>query len=114
MSNGIGAKARFDAVRDLISRSPRKFDPPRDDQGKRLRVSEFFGVNTFDLLRMKEKLPKEYALVLVNGDDGIFRAYCDENTEYASWQCSPIGSYAGDGCVFGITHWMPLPKPPET
>ncbi len=56
---GAGAGARYQAVRDLMSRSPRKFDPPRDEQGKRLRVSEFFGINTFDVQKMKEKLPKE-------------------------------------------------------
>jgi hypothetical protein len=62
---------------------------------------------------VKDRLPKKNELVLVNGDDGIFRAYCDGDLEFPSWQCSPIGSYAGDGCVFGITHWMPLPKPPK-
>src|SRR6478672_6587075 len=62
----IGAKARFDAIRDLSSRTPRKFDPPRDEHGKRLRVSEFFGVNTFDIRKMKEKLPKEVFTKLVS------------------------------------------------
>lgn len=66
MSTGIGAKARFDAVRDVGSRTPRKFDPPRDDHGKRLKVSEFFGVNTFDIHRMKEKLPKDVYTKLVS------------------------------------------------
>src|SRR3954454_6084762 len=59
MSMGTGAKARFDAIREVNSRTPRKFDPPRDEQGKRLRVSEFYGVNTFDIHKMKEKLPKD-------------------------------------------------------
>ncbi len=55
----IGAKARFEAVREVNSRTPRKFDPPRDDSGKRRSVSEFFGQNTFDVHKMREKLPKE-------------------------------------------------------
>lgn len=58
-SMGTGANARFQAIREVTARTPRKFDPPRDDHGKRLRVSEFFGVNTFDIQKMKEKLPKE-------------------------------------------------------
>ncbi len=62
----IGAKARFDAIRDLNSRTPRKFDPPRDEHGKRLKVSEFFGVNTFDIHKMKEKLPKDVFTKLVS------------------------------------------------
>jgi glutamine synthetase len=59
MSMGTGAKSRFDAIREVLTRTPRKFDPPRDEQGKRLRVSDYYGVNTFDLNKMKEKLPKD-------------------------------------------------------
>jgi glutamine synthetase len=66
MSNGNGAKARFEAVREITSRTPRKFDPPRDEQGKRLRVSEFYGTNVFDLPKMKEKLPKDVYTKLVS------------------------------------------------
>ncbi|MGK5085935.1 glutamine synthetase III [Bdellovibrionota bacterium FG-2] len=57
MNQGIGANARFAAVREITSRTPRKFDPPRDESGKRLKVSEFYGVNTFDIHKMK-KLPQ--------------------------------------------------------
>jgi hypothetical protein len=60
-----------------------------------------------------DRLPAPYDLVLVYGEDGVFRAYRDIHNEYPSWVCSPLGSYAGDGMVFGITHWMPLPKPPK-
>jgi glutamine synthetase len=59
MSLGTGAKARFESLREIQSRTSRKIDPPRDEDGKRLPVSEFFGVNTFDISLMKEKLPKE-------------------------------------------------------
>src|SRR4051812_47308461 len=66
MSTGLSASARLKAVMELTSRTPRKFDPPRDEQGRRLRISEFFGVNTFDLQKMKEKLPKEVFTELVS------------------------------------------------
>lgn len=66
MSMGTGAKARFDAIREVNTRTPRKFDPPRDDSGKRLRVSDFYGANTFDLPKMKEKLPKDVYQKLVS------------------------------------------------
>jgi len=55
----VGANARFETIREVNGRTPRRFDPPRDEHGKRLRVSEFYGVNTFDIHKMKEKLPKE-------------------------------------------------------
>jgi glutamine synthetase len=66
MSMGTGAKARFEAIREVNSRTPRKFDPPRDDAGKRLRISDFYGSNTFDLPKMKEKLPKDIYQKLVS------------------------------------------------
>src|SRR5690242_5681367 len=66
MTMGISAKARFDAVKDVNHRIPRRFEPPKDDQGKPLRISEFFGVNTFDVHKMKEKLPKDAYTKLVS------------------------------------------------
>lgn len=62
-------------------------------------------------ISIKEKLPPIGKLVLLNGNDGVFRGYRgDDNSE--GWQCYPVGLYAGDGCVFGITHWMELPESP--
>jgi glutamine synthetase len=59
MSLGTGAKARFDAIKEVQNRIPRKIDPPRDENGKRIPVSEFFGMNTFGIRQMRDKLPKE-------------------------------------------------------
>ncbi|MDR3608039.1 MAG: glutamine synthetase III [Oligoflexia bacterium] len=71
MTIGTGARARFEAIRDVNTRTPRKFDPPRDEHGKRLRVSEFYGQNTFDLNKMKEKLPKDvYTKILSTIETG--------------------------------------------
>jgi len=53
------AQARFDALRDLNFKVPRVFEFPVDDQGQPLKISDFFGVNTFDIFKMKEKLPKD-------------------------------------------------------
>ncbi len=66
MSMGTGAQARFDAIREVNTRTPRKFDPPRDAQGRRMRISDYYGINTFDLHKMREKLPKDVYLKLVS------------------------------------------------
>ena len=66
MKSGAATNARFSVLNELSQRSPRKFDPPRDEHGRRLRISEFFGINTFDIQKMKEKLPKEVYLKLVS------------------------------------------------
>lgn len=59
------------------------------------------------LIDDKTKL-SEHVLVYDN-DVGICRGYL----YFDSWQHYPLGSFAGDGCLFEVTHWMPLPKPPK-
>lgn len=59
MSLGTGAKARFEAIKDIQNHLPRRIDPPRSDDGRRLPVSEYFGMNTFGIRQMRDKLPKE-------------------------------------------------------
>ena len=50
---------RFDALQTIDKRNIRQFDLPTDDRGNPIKVSEYFGANTFNLLEMKDKLPKE-------------------------------------------------------
>ncbi len=61
-------------------------------------------------ISVKEKNPNDDEHVLVfDRDYGICLGYrC-----YESWQHYPLGSYAGDGCLFDVTHWMPLPESPK-
>jgi len=63
-------------------------------------------------ISVKKQLPKQREHVLVFDEtEGVCRGYCiDEGT---SWQHYPLGSYASDGCLFDVTHWMPLPAPPK-
>lgn len=65
-SQNPSVNARYQALFEAHSRTPRKFDPPRDDSGRRLKISEFFGQNTFDLPKMKEKLPKDVYVKLLS------------------------------------------------
>ncbi|MBI3542256.1 MAG: glutamine synthetase III [Deltaproteobacteria bacterium] len=50
---------RFDAIKLIDQRQVRKFDLPQDERGNELKVSEYFGANTFNLLSQKDKLPKD-------------------------------------------------------
>ena len=59
MHTGIGATFRFQAIAELNARPVRKFEQLQDERGKNLHISEFFGVNTFDMRQMRQKLPKE-------------------------------------------------------
>ena len=58
---------------------------------------------------IKESPAPECTRVLISCSDDV----CCGRLYLNTWQCDPIGSYAGDGCVFDVTHWMPLPEPPE-
>ncbi|MCC7440633.1 MAG: glutamine synthetase III [Bdellovibrionales bacterium] len=59
MSTGVGNAQRLDAVRAINARMPRKIELPADESGRPLKTSEYYGINTFGLVRMKEKLPKD-------------------------------------------------------
>ncbi|MGE0616332.1 MAG: glutamine synthetase III [Bacteriovoracia bacterium] len=59
MSMGASSQARFQAIRELTTRTPRAFEVATDKTGRPLKVSEYFGMNTFNLDKMKTKLPKD-------------------------------------------------------
>lgn len=60
MSNNTSpSAARFQAVSDARQRKVRQVELPRDQSGRPLPVSEYFGCNTFNLSVMEQKLPRE-------------------------------------------------------
>lgn len=50
--------ARFQAIESATTRAPRKFDLPKDDLGRSLSVSDFFGQYTFGQKEIKASIPK--------------------------------------------------------
>ncbi len=50
--------ARFKAIESATSRTPRKFDLPKDDLGRSLAVSDFFGQFTFGVKEIKGAIPR--------------------------------------------------------
>lgn len=50
--------ARFQAIEAATGRHPRKFDLPKDDLGRALAVSDFFGQYTFGVKEIKGVIPK--------------------------------------------------------
>ncbi len=102
MSMGTGAKARFEALSEVNNRTPRKFDPPRDEQGKRMRVSDFYGINTFDIHRMKEKLPKEVYNKLIS----TIQMGKKLDSEIANTVAHAVKEWAQARGVTHFTHWF--------
>ena len=50
---------RFSAIETVIARKPKFVEPPKDEKGNILKVSDFYGINTFSLKQMKQKLPND-------------------------------------------------------
>jgi len=100
--NSPSVLARFEAIREINTRTPRKFDPPRDEQGRRLRISEFFGVNTFDIHRMREKLPKEVYTKLVSTIETGKKL----DSDIANTVAHAIKEWALARGVTHFTHWF--------
>ncbi len=59
MSHIGHAQARFNALKMVGSRLPIKVKRPQNKNGQDLKISDFYGVNIFDLKKMKEKLSKD-------------------------------------------------------
>ncbi len=102
MAIGAGVSARFKVVTEIAQRTPRKFDPPRDENGKRLKVSEFFGMHTFSLDRMKEKLPKEVYLKLHQTIETGKKLDSDISDTVAK----AMKEWAGEKGVTHFCHWF--------
>ncbi|MBS1959414.1 MAG: glutamine synthetase III [Bdellovibrionales bacterium] len=54
-----GQNPRFSAIQTVISRRPKTVTAPTDERGNTLKISDFYGVNTFSLKQMKQKLPND-------------------------------------------------------
>jgi glutamine synthetase len=55
----IGKNPRFEAIREISHRQPRLTPSPQDEKGHRLKVSDYFGMNTFGPAQMRQKLPND-------------------------------------------------------
>lgn len=65
MPKGSVSSPRYEALKEASSRSPRRFQIPEGDSDQALKVSDYFGINTFGARQMKEKLPKDVFKKLV-------------------------------------------------
>ena len=54
-----GSNPRFNALQTVIARKPKHVEHPKDDKGKDLKISDYYGMNTFSLKQMKNKLPND-------------------------------------------------------
>ena len=102
MSMGAAAKARFEAIRELNARTPRKFNQPRGEDDRPLKVSEYFGMNTFDVRQMRDKLPKD----VFNKLASTLQMGKKLDPEIANTVAHAIKEWALDRGVTHFCHWF--------
>ena len=83
-------------------RQPRVFDPPRSSDGHRLPVSTYFGRHVLDLIKLKEKLPREaYQGLLATLKNGA-----PLNRDVAEAVASVAREWATAHGATHFTHWF--------
>ena len=105
MSSSIpttGASARHHVIHEINNRTPKRFDPPRDESGKRLKISEFFGHNVFDMAKMEAALPKSVFQKLVSSIEQGLKL----DPEVAGHAAKAVKDWALAKGVTHYTHWF--------
>ncbi len=96
------AAARFRVLGEIHNRTPKRFDPPRDESGRRLKISEFFGQNVFDLPKMESALSKQvYAKFVSTIETGK-----KLDSDVASNVAKAVKDWAMAKGVTHYTHWF--------
>jgi glutamine synthetase len=83
-------------------RQPRAFDPPRQPDGHRSPVSVYFGRHVLDLLKLKERLPRE----TYNNLLGTLRNGSQLSREAAETIASVAREWATSHGATHFTHWF--------
>jgi glutamine synthetase len=92
-----------DEARLLVnSRKPRAFTPPRLPDGRRSPVSAYFGEHALDLIKLKEKLPRE----IYSGLAGTLKNGSPLTKEVADTIASVARDWATQHGATHFTHWF--------
>ncbi len=94
--------SRHEARRAAMSRQPRSFDAPRLPDGHRSPVSTYFGRHVLDLLKLREKLPREAFQSLVS----TLRSGTPLTREVADQVASAARDWAVSHGATHFTHWF--------
>lgn len=96
------ALARFQAIQSATSRFPRKFDMPKDDLGRSLAVSDFFGQYTFGVKEIKSAIPKadyERFLDLIHSGEPLEKDLADKIAK-------AVRNWAMEMGITHFCHWF--------
>jgi glutamine synthetase len=94
--------ARFRAIESATSRQPRKFEIPRDDLGRALSVSDYFGQYTFGVKEIKSAIPRadyERFLELTNTGQPLEKDLADKIAK-------AVRNWAMEMGITHFCHWF--------
>ncbi len=94
--------SRFDSRLGAHHRRPRSFDSPRQPDGHRSPVSAYFGRHVLDLIKLKERLPREAYQALL----GSLRNGTPLPRETAETIASVAREWATSHGATHFTHWF--------
>jgi glutamine synthetase len=95
-------KVRFRAIEAATNRSPRKFDLPKDDLGRSLAVSDYFGQFTFGVKELKGVIPRadyDRFLELTQSGEGLEKDIADKIAK-------AVRNWAMEMGVTHFCHWF--------
>lgn len=98
-SNSAG---RLWAIKEVSSRTPRVFNWPVDKDGNAIKVSEFYGVNTFTGKTMRDKLPKNVYTKLQE----TIKKGAKLDKSLANEVAHGVKEWALENGVTHFTHWF--------
>jgi glutamine synthetase len=93
---------RFSAVQTVIARKPKHVEAPKDEKGNTLKISDFYGVNTFSLKQMKHKLPNDIYKRLIQ----TIQSGKKLEIEVANVVAHAVKEWAMENGVTHYTHWF--------
>ena len=94
--------SRMSARFAVMGRQPRTFDAPRQPDGHRSPVSTYFGRHVLDLIKLREKLPRETYQSLVS----TLRSGTPLTREVAESVASAAREWAVSNGATHFTHWF--------
>ena len=97
------SQIRSRAIRDSINRVPHRMEIPKDDLGRNLPVSEYFGANALGVTKIMKSLTKEEAdrlLELVENHRGLL------DKDFADKIAKIVKDWAIDHGITHFCHWF--------
>jgi glutamine synthetase len=96
------SQPRFSAIETVIARKPKNVELPKDEKGNTLNVSEYYGINTFSMKQMKQKLPGD----IFKRMNETIKSGKKLDSEVANVVAHAVKEWALSHGVTHYTHWF--------